>query len=575
MENQATSSSSRNTKPNNHSEVTNRSKDRILRNYLEIQDNREQEILKQEISELEKTLHRITNSRSWKLTCFLRRGEAMLRNFLKIRQQELHEEGLQDTNETDLPEADTQTHMVSGTQEVAVIIICYNYGHYLPEAIESVLAQTYKPTEIIVVDDNSSDNTKEVAESYNDKGIRYIRDKYDHPSIARNEGAKNTSSAFIMFLDADDILEKDYIQKCISHMKDTSVAIVYGDMHFFGKQNALKIKHEFDRNELFKENYISSHALIRRQAFDVAGGYRNLKGALEDWDLYRRILNYPWIAKKADTKIFYRTHNSNRSKRIHVKSCGLWERAGLLHNPITIFTPFAGRKETFEKYLEGLKNLNFNQDFIRLHWFDTSGDKEFGQMLKNAMATLPFGRTTYTSAPLPSYWNHTPENLIKNRVTGTEKDRYYYDLALVYAYNNLITTCDTEFALTLEDDIVLTPNSLTKLIKTINKDTIVAVLASYPCQLQGYQLVWVNDKNDKPRLIQERLQHKITKIDGGGFGCSLFRMSALRKMPIYTRVYENPSVWYDHTTFANLRAQGEVLCNWEVEVEHLETERFV
>ncbi len=94
---------------------------------------------------------------------------------------------------------------------VSVIIPTYNYGRYLPRAIESCLNQSYTALEIIVVDDGSTDNTQEVAKRYQDR-IVYIRQENGGVSAARNKGLEQATGAFIAFLDADDYITEDAIQ---------------------------------------------------------------------------------------------------------------------------------------------------------------------------------------------------------------------------------------------------------------------------------------------------------------------------------------------------------------------------
>src|SRR5688500_1347785 len=86
---------------------------------------------------------------------------------------------------------------------VSVIIPNYNYAHYLPQAINSVLAQTYSQVEIIVIDDGSTDDSVTVLRSYGDR-IRWLQQPNQGVSAARNVGAHNTKGELVAFLDADD-----------------------------------------------------------------------------------------------------------------------------------------------------------------------------------------------------------------------------------------------------------------------------------------------------------------------------------------------------------------------------------
>ena len=97
------------------------------------------------------------------------------------------------------------SHTISIDQPlISVIIPCFNHAHFLPDAIKSVLNQSYKNTEIIVVDDGSSDNTNDVATSFPD--VKYVYQTNQGLSAARNTGLKKSNGKYLVFLDADDFL---------------------------------------------------------------------------------------------------------------------------------------------------------------------------------------------------------------------------------------------------------------------------------------------------------------------------------------------------------------------------------
>ncbi|PYL19270.1 MAG: hypothetical protein DMF41_10205, partial [Verrucomicrobia bacterium] len=87
---------------------------------------------------------------------------------------------------------------------VSVVIPCYDQAHFLSEAIESVLAQTYPHFELVVVDDGSNDNTAAVVNRY--PGIRYFRQENQGLAAARNAGLRQTMGEYLVFLDSDDRL---------------------------------------------------------------------------------------------------------------------------------------------------------------------------------------------------------------------------------------------------------------------------------------------------------------------------------------------------------------------------------
>ncbi|MCX5805835.1 MAG: glycosyltransferase family 2 protein [Proteobacteria bacterium] len=94
---------------------------------------------------------------------------------------------------------------------VSIIIPTYNYADFLPKAIQSCLDQSYKNVEVLVIDDGSTDNTKNIAESYGSR-IVYIRQENSGVSSARNKGLEQAAGDFIAFLDADDYLTENAIK---------------------------------------------------------------------------------------------------------------------------------------------------------------------------------------------------------------------------------------------------------------------------------------------------------------------------------------------------------------------------
>ena len=110
---------------------------------------------------------------------------------------------------------------------VSVVIPCYNQAHFLTEAIESVLAQTSRQFEIIVVDDGSTDNTAEVAARY--PGIGYLRQDNQGLAAARNTGLRHSQGDYLVFLDADDRLLPAALESGLDYLSaHPACAFVWG-----------------------------------------------------------------------------------------------------------------------------------------------------------------------------------------------------------------------------------------------------------------------------------------------------------------------------------------------------------
>jgi glycosyltransferase involved in cell wall biosynthesis len=101
---------------------------------------------------------------------------------------------------------------------VSAIITTYNYAHFLPDAIESVLGQSYSNLEIVVVDDGSTDATATVARRYADVGVHYAQRPHGGAGRARNTGLEITSAPLVAFLDADDAWLPDRVAAGVAHL---------------------------------------------------------------------------------------------------------------------------------------------------------------------------------------------------------------------------------------------------------------------------------------------------------------------------------------------------------------------
>ncbi len=121
---------------------------------------------------------------------------------------------------------------------VSVLIDNYNYANFLPECIESVLNQTYQNFEIIIVDDGSKDNSKEIIKNYakKDKRIKPVFKKNGGQASAFNEGFKHCNGELICFLDSDDLFEKNKLEEIIKIYKKGYEYII-NDYVFSGNKN--------------------------------------------------------------------------------------------------------------------------------------------------------------------------------------------------------------------------------------------------------------------------------------------------------------------------------------------------
>lgn len=182
--------------------------------------------------------------------------------------------------------------------KASVIIPCYNHGHYLPRALKSVLAQTFTNWEAIIVDDGSTDNTREVAAQFTDVRIHYVYQDNRGLSAARNAGIRRAEGDYLAFLDADDEWEPCFLEVCQRALaaQQTLAAVVTLNRFIdesgapLPQQGGQLVSAERFRGRLLEGGFFPPHAaLVRAEAVRQAGLFDETLTSVEDWDLWLRI----------------------------------------------------------------------------------------------------------------------------------------------------------------------------------------------------------------------------------------------------------------------------------------------
>ncbi len=208
----------------------------------------------------------------------------------------------------------------------SVVIPAYNRGKLLKETIDSVLLQTSRDYEIIVVDDGSTDDTMQVLESY-DNQIRTVSQSNQGPEVARNTGARHSKGDYIAFLDSDDImlpLALETYGKVI--LSQGQPAIILSNLEFFGESKPLEIKDRSAepieivtyKNCVSKDRTVRASAsiiVVRKDVFSKAGGFRNSSADAyfcDDLDFMLRVgCHGPAILIISPCVVAYRVHQHN------------------------------------------------------------------------------------------------------------------------------------------------------------------------------------------------------------------------------------------------------------------------
>lgn len=207
---------------------------------------------------------------------------------------------------------------------VSVIIPAFNSGKYIQEALDSVLAQSHEPLEIIVIDDGSTDDTEAVVSSFGDKVI-YRRQENAGSGKARNTGISLAKGKWIAFLDSDDVWYNNHLKKLMDRLAtNTKADMVYGAQRFVNEDGTPSAhKHQQDNYpegwifaDMFEANYVATPAVIVRRSLVLKlGGFSEspvLRNG-QDNDLWLRISANSLILSEPDVVFDYRRHSSNRT----------------------------------------------------------------------------------------------------------------------------------------------------------------------------------------------------------------------------------------------------------------------
>ena len=198
---------------------------------------------------------------------------------------------------------------------VSVIIPCYNHATFLPEAVESIINQTYENWECIIVNDGSTDKTSEVAryliENYKTKRIRILKKPNSGVVDSRNWGIQSSSGQFILLLDADDKIHYNFLEeaiKCLQNRRD--VGFVYTDIQYFGNRNDQISYGDFSASSFLINNQASITSLFRREIYNQVGGFKKvMEDGLEDWEFWISAYQNGWQGYRlGKAYLYYRQH---------------------------------------------------------------------------------------------------------------------------------------------------------------------------------------------------------------------------------------------------------------------------
>lgn len=217
---------------------------------------------------------------------------------------------------------------------ISVLIPAYNHGRYLAASIQSVLDQSFRDFELIIMDDGSTDNSRDVIRQFNDPRIRFFDQTNHGAHVAINRAVALSSGEYLAILNSDDIYHPHRLQKCLTALEQnpqygTVISLVAGidsDGHPISRKTSVHIRAWLDWYQealpLFRENNFfpavfaknilitTSNYFLRRSTFEKVGSFRPLRYA-HDWDMLIRLSATGGVQLLDQELIYYRIHTAN------------------------------------------------------------------------------------------------------------------------------------------------------------------------------------------------------------------------------------------------------------------------
>lgn len=295
---------------------------------------------------------------------------------------------------------------------LSIIIPTYNCANYITDAIESALNQTYSNLEIIIVDDGSTDNVKTILQPYLEHGIvKYIYQDNQGPGSARNTGIKFAQGEYIAFLDADDTITEDSIEKRIKLISSSSnLGLVFSNYFYESEENRLiesdfihkirkmtKFIHETSEGLLFNGPFQdifrilflvhTGTVLVRKKVFEKAGYFRSDIFIGEDRDMWLRIAEHFEIGFINTPLAYYKRYRSFLTVRDPI-SYGL-QRISYFNKLLESYP----REKTIRKFL--YKRLSIPYYDLAIHFHSENKKMQFMMNVTKSIYYNPFDRLPY------------------------------------------------------------------------------------------------------------------------------------------------------------------------------------
>lgn len=201
---------------------------------------------------------------------------------------------------------------------VSVIVPLYNAAPFIGEALESICQSTYRPIEVVVMDDGSTDNSRLVAQAFakEHSEVRVLSQPNAGASAARNHAIRESHGEYILPVDADNKIHPLYIEEAVAVLESRpEVRVVSCRAEFFGDRTGEWIVPPFSKELLARKNMIDTCAMYRRADWNRTPGYNEHCAAREDWLMWLSIFELGGeFVRLPEIRLYYRVRSG--SKRV-------------------------------------------------------------------------------------------------------------------------------------------------------------------------------------------------------------------------------------------------------------------
>lgn len=216
---------------------------------------------------------------------------------------------------------------------VSIVMPVYNTERYLPEAVRSVLAQTFQNWELLVLNDESPGDARGVMDEFDDPRIRFLEHKNGGPAFTRNRGMQESRGDFIAFLDSDDVWLPEKLDKQLDlFRRNPDAGVVYSQRETIDEQGRVlrgykpRLHSGMILDHLYVDNFVCmSSAIMKRAVFEKVGLIDERLRMSEDFDYWLRVACFFSFAPLDEALVRYRVHTAQVSTKTDYRIKTVWE----------------------------------------------------------------------------------------------------------------------------------------------------------------------------------------------------------------------------------------------------------